>query len=102
MRPCAGSSTPSRRSSTSFSDGSGTGKLAAPMIEGRKVNIQKEIRSVLQVQASAILAARRHIGPAFDKAVREIYRCKGKIVVTGIGKSGLIAQKIASTLSSTG
>ncbi|MBV9080547.1 MAG: KpsF/GutQ family sugar-phosphate isomerase [Elusimicrobia bacterium] len=72
------------------------------MIEGRKVNIQKEIRSVLQVQASAILAARRHIGPAFDKAVREIYRCKGKVVVTGIGKSGLIAQKIASTLSSTG
>ena len=38
----------------------------------------------------------------FAEAVESIYRCKGKIVVTGIGKSGIIAQKIVATFNSTG
>lgn len=62
----------------------------------------KEIKRVLGIEAENLRNARRWIGPAFSAAVNALYRCRGKVVVTGIGKSGLIAQKMASTLSSTG
>lgn len=67
-----------------------------------KVNILGEIKRVMAVQAASIKAASRHIGPSFRTAVEAMYRCRGKIIVTGIGKSGVVAQKIASTLASTG
>jgi arabinose-5-phosphate isomerase len=66
------------------------------------MNVVGEIRRVMSVQARSIRLAEKSIGPAFVAAVKAIYRCKGKVVVTGIGKSGFIAQKMASTLSSTG
>ncbi|MFN0118605.1 MAG: SIS domain-containing protein [Elusimicrobiota bacterium] len=66
------------------------------------MNLKKEINNVLSIQGNSILAARRFIDGSFYNAIELMYMCKGKIVVTGIGKSGLISQKIAATLSSTG
>src|SRR5579862_4753653 len=62
--------------------------------------------NVVRIEADALRAlADRIAGPmstAFDGAVELIYACTGRIVVTGMGKSGIIARKIAATLSSTG
>lgn len=56
----------------------------------------------LQDEAQALLELIPHIGKDFDRAVEIILQCKGKLVVTGVGKSGHIGAKIAATLSSTG
>ena len=62
--------------------------------------------NVVRIEAEALRAlADRIAGPmaaAFDNAVALIYGCAGRVVVTGMGKSGIIARKIAATLSSTG
>lgn len=62
--------------------------------------------NVVRIEAEALRAlADRLAGPmaaAFDRAVGLIYSCTGRVVVTGMGKSGIIARKIAATLSSTG
>jgi arabinose-5-phosphate isomerase len=62
--------------------------------------------NVVRIEAEALRTlAYRLAGPmaeAFDRAVALMYDCKGRVVVTGMGKSGLIARKIAATLSSTG
>jgi len=59
-------------------------------------------RKVLQTEAEAILALRDRLDGTFEQAARLLFNCRGRVVVTGIGKSGIIAQKIAATLSSTG
>jgi arabinose-5-phosphate isomerase len=59
-------------------------------------------REAMQAEAEAISAAAARLGPEFDRAVSLILETAGKIVVTGIGKSGHVAQKLAGTLSSTG
>lgn len=59
-------------------------------------------KQLLRIESEAIADLEGRIGKNFEKAVRIILRNKGKVVVTGIGKSGLIGQKIAATLSSTG
>ncbi|HEX9779138.1 MAG TPA: KpsF/GutQ family sugar-phosphate isomerase [Geopsychrobacteraceae bacterium] len=59
-------------------------------------------KKVLQIEADAVLALRSRIDGAFTRAVELILACKGRVVVTGMGKSGLICQKIAATMSSTG
>jgi arabinose-5-phosphate isomerase len=56
----------------------------------------------MRAEASAISAAAGRLGPEFDRAVSVILESTGKVVVTGIGKSGHIGQKLAGTLSSTG
>lgn len=57
---------------------------------------------VLEVEAQAILALKDRVGADFEKAVSLITACAGKVVLTGMGKSGQIARKLASTMSSTG
>lgn len=64
--------------------------------------ILQQARRVFDIEAKAILGLKEKLGAEFETAVRMILECQGKIVVTGIGKSGQIARKIASTLSSTG
>ena len=59
-------------------------------------------KKVLEVEAKAVKNLISRIDKQFEKAVELIYECKGKVVITGIGKSGLIAQKIAATFTSTG
>ncbi len=59
-------------------------------------------RKVLRIEAQAIQELIGRVDASFDKAVSMILDCRGRIVVTGMGKSGIICQKIAATLSSTG
>jgi arabinose-5-phosphate isomerase len=59
-------------------------------------------RKVLQIEAAAILALVDRLDESFERAVRLLLDCRGRVVVTGIGKSGIICRKIAATLSSTG
>lgn len=56
----------------------------------------------IKEEAEATLALINQLDDNFDKAVKLIYDCKGKVIVTGVGKSGNIGAKIAATLSSTG
>jgi arabinose-5-phosphate isomerase len=57
---------------------------------------------VLQTEAAAILALMDRLDARFDTAVRLLLDCRGRVIVTGAGKSGIIGQKIAATLASTG
>jgi arabinose-5-phosphate isomerase len=59
-------------------------------------------KRVLQIEAEAVLALAERINGDFERAVEMILACKGRVVITGMGKSGLICQKIASTMASTG
>ena len=62
----------------------------------------EQARRCLGIEARAIEALIPRIDGEFDKAVEMILNCRGRIVVTGIGKSGLIGRKISATLASTG
>lgn len=59
-------------------------------------------KEVLEKEATAILQVMERLNEDFDRAVKAIDACRGRVVFTGIGKSGLISKKIASTLSSVG
>ena len=59
-------------------------------------------RKVLQTEAAAILALVDRLDERFERAVRLLLECRGRVIVTGMGKSGIICRKIAATLSSTG
>ncbi|HSP06378.1 MAG TPA: KpsF/GutQ family sugar-phosphate isomerase [Acidobacteriota bacterium] len=64
--------------------------------------IRNTAREVLAAEAAAIAGLQERIGPEFEKAVEILAACKGRLVVTGMGKSGLICRKLAATFSSTG
>lgn len=64
--------------------------------------INELAKQVLDIEANSILRLKNCIGEDFDKAVEILYNCKGRVIVTGMGKSGLIGRKIAATLTSTG
>ncbi|HPK08824.1 MAG TPA: KpsF/GutQ family sugar-phosphate isomerase [Saprospiraceae bacterium] len=64
--------------------------------------IEDNIKSTLEKEGKAILELSDHISPEFIDSVVHIYGCRGKIVVTGIGKSAMIGQKMVATLNSTG
>ncbi|MEW6584555.1 MAG: KpsF/GutQ family sugar-phosphate isomerase [Nitrospirota bacterium] len=59
-------------------------------------------KKVLETEAEAILTLTRNLNSNFEKAVEIIYQSKGRVVVSGMGKSGLVGKKIAATLASTG
>ncbi len=62
----------------------------------------EEGRRVLKIEAQSILDMAEKLNGAFQMSVDMVLKCPGKVIVTGIGKSGQIARKLASTLSSTG
>ncbi len=64
--------------------------------------ILKRARDVLDIEAKGIFSLIDRLDDNFVRAVELLFNCKGKVVVTGLGKSGLIGRKIAATLSSTG
>lgn len=68
----------------------------------RRVDIKGEIRRVIGLEAAALGKVGRSVDGAYERAVRLMARCRGKVVLLGVGKSGLIAQKVAATLASTG
>jgi len=59
-------------------------------------------KRVLAIEARALQALIERVGESFVKAVDLLYNCRGRVIVTGMGKSGIIASKIAATLTSTG
>jgi arabinose-5-phosphate isomerase len=59
-------------------------------------------RKVLETEAAAILALVSRLDARFDRAVELLKCCRGRVILTGMGKSGIICHKIAATLSSTG
>ena len=59
-------------------------------------------KEVLQIEADSVLKLKDRIGANFEQAIEILYNCKGRVIVTGMGKSGHIGKKIAATLSSTG
>ncbi len=63
---------------------------------------QEHGKRVVRIEASAVAALEQRIGPEFDRAVDVIAGAKGRVVVTGMGKSGIIARKIVATMNSTG
>jgi arabinose-5-phosphate isomerase len=62
----------------------------------------RQAREVLQIEAQGILDLIDRIGPAFEKAVEMILNSSGRVILTGIGKSGIVGRKITATLNSTG
>lgn len=67
-----------------------------------KKSIVDIAREVLRIEASAISSLIERVGNEFEKAVDIIFKSKGRVVVTGMGKSGIVGKKIAATLASTG
>jgi arabinose-5-phosphate isomerase len=65
-------------------------------------NLLDEIVRVFDIEIDALTRVRKSLGPSYEAAVRMIFECTGKVIVTGVGKSGLIGQKIAATMASTG
>jgi len=64
--------------------------------------ISREMERVFDIEIEALQAVRKTVGKSFALAVETIAACRGRVILTGIGKSGIIANKIAATLTSTG
>ena len=65
-------------------------------------SVRQRAKTVLRIEADAIRRLIPRLDRSFDQAVSLIVGCKGRVVVTGMGKAGIIGQKISSTLASTG
>ncbi|MFC2494497.1 MAG: SIS domain-containing protein, partial [Prevotella sp.] len=76
--------------------------LATDSTENRLSNVRAYATQCLKDEAQALLDLIPQLDHHFDKAVEMMFNCKGKVIVTGVGKSGNIGAKIAATLSSTG
>ena len=64
--------------------------------------ILEQVKDVLKIEAQGILDLIERVGPEFEEAVQMILGAKGRVILTGMGKSGLVGRKISATLSSTG
>lgn len=65
-------------------------------------NIKKRAQQVFDIEAKAVLALKNRIGTQFKAALDLILACRGRVVVTGMGKTGIIGQKLSATMASTG
>ena len=65
-------------------------------------NLSKIARNIISLETQSLVSLRNSIDQNFDKVVQLIHKSNGKVVLTGVGKSGIVAMKIAATLSSTG
>src|SRR5689334_24018602 len=65
-------------------------------------SIKQTALTTIQLEAGAISGLMTSINDDFERAVRVIAECKGRVVISGMGKSAVIAQKIVATLNSTG
>ncbi len=68
----------------------------------RKSKIKKIAKDVIKIETEAVSKIEDRIDDTFESAVNQILDCKGRLIVMGMGKSGLISQKIAATMASTG
>jgi len=68
----------------------------------RKNDILNHGKEVLKIEAEAILQLAEHLNANFVTAIEMLYNCKGRAIIIGMGKPGIIAKKISATLASTG
>src|SRR5262245_22203056 len=61
-----------------------------------------DARQVLEIEIAGLRAVQARLGASFTRAVELVFESKGRVIVTGLGKSGIVAKKIAGTLTSTG
>jgi len=76
-----------------------------PLSNGKRLTQVADLalaRKVLETEAAAILALLPRLDSRFDRAVELLHKCGGRVILTGMGKSGIICRKIAATLTSTG
>ncbi|MBI5154681.1 KpsF/GutQ family sugar-phosphate isomerase [Candidatus Poribacteria bacterium] len=66
------------------------------------MNLLERARQFIELEAEAVSGLTSVLGPGFERAVGLLLECKGRVIVTGMGKAGHIARKIAATLASTG
>ncbi|MBI4520679.1 MAG: KpsF/GutQ family sugar-phosphate isomerase [Gemmatimonadetes bacterium] len=79
------------------------GSAASASVErGERERLLEQARRVVRTEARAVAALEERIGDAFLEAVRLMASSRGRVIVSGIGKSGIIGRKIAATLTSTG
>lgn len=76
-------------------------KVQGKNMSNNRAAIQRA-KEVLKIEAQSILSLVDKINGNFTRAVNLIFQCKGRVIITGIGKSGLIGRKIVATLTSTG
>ena len=84
--------------------GNGPGENPSP-VEAEAVPSLRLVeagRRILQSEADAVAGVAQRLAPTFAEAVEILYRTRGRIIVTGVGKSGIIARKLAATFTSTG
>ena len=74
----------------------------APAPVSSKVDYAAIAREVFEIEAAGVLGLGEHLDGAFDAAVTAILCCAGRVIVCGMGKSGIIGKKLAATLASTG
>src|SRR3989338_3666366 len=67
-----------------------------------KINSCKRAKEVLDIEAKAVWDLKSRVGKGFEQALNLMLKTKGRIVVSGMGKTGIIAQKFSATLASTG
>jgi len=67
-----------------------------------KIDTIRRAREVLDIEAQAIKNLKSHVNSGFDKAVNLALKTKGRVIISGMGKTGIIAQKLSATLASTG
>jgi len=67
-----------------------------------KINLIKRAKEVLEIEAQAIRLLKNRLGKSFIKSIELILKCRGRVIVSGMGKTGIIAQKFSATLASTG
>lgn len=67
-----------------------------------RINVIKRGKQVLDIEAKAVQTLKSRIGNSFKRALEIILKTKGRVVVSGMGKTGIIAQKFSATLASTG
>ena len=79
-------------------------KLDAPSVDAPSAAAAalQDARTVIEAEGRAVAGLLKHLDAHFAAAVQALLDCRGRVVVTGLGKSGLVGQKISATLASTG
>jgi arabinose-5-phosphate isomerase len=78
------------------------GAAGANPAAGSATDVLAEARRALEIEIAGLQALIPRLGEPFERAARMLLACRGKVVVSGVGKSGHIGNKIAATLASTG
>ena len=66
------------------------------------VNINQIAKEVFEIESKAILNLSKNLDSNFESSIRAVLNCKGKLIISGMGKSGIIGKKISATMASTG